>query len=111
MWEPPTEPAERTAYMQKSEQRIKEVGKQVRWWKVDDAHMSILGKLEVNILPGSLAEKMWEMIDTLLQGDCKAEIRQGLAPRTDMARKVQDAYDSLNKNKGKGKGKGRRSEG
>ena len=90
---PPTDPAELDAYQKAMLTRNLAVGKQVPWFRVTTARVSTMGKLEINVTPGSKAADLWNLIDELLQARFDGETRQGLAPRSGLARKIQQAID------------------
>ena len=70
---------------------IEAIAKQVRWFRVPDAWKSTNARIEINVVDESPAAKLWAQIDLAMQKHMRSEVKSGIAPMSNVERKVQEA--------------------
>ena len=80
-----------------TEDKIWAVSKQVRWFYTAPCWTSQLGKLLVNVQPETPARAVWKRMDHMIMTRLKGELKQGIAPRSNLERRVQIELDKLRK--------------
>ena len=71
--------------------KVVNIAKQVRWLRVGTTHRSVVAKLEVNVVDGTPAAAFWAEVDLALQASHAAEVKSGIAPRSNLERRIQAA--------------------
>ena len=81
--------------------KVAKLGKEVRWFRCKDAWNSSIAKLLINVRPETDSERVWNVLDGFLALYLEGVAKRGLAPRNNLARKVQKELDLLHRRRGR----------